>query len=180
MRRMKTLPAVLPDYYTCAAAATSGIICRRNDCETAMRTLVAALLLSAAPLAAPDRPPRTFAPRDVFALEQAADSQISPDGSASPMSARTGDIMTDSGRRAIWLVDTATGAQTPLRRRARRSRPRWSPDGSAARLCRRRRGGKPQLFVRWMATGPQRRDHQPARCAVGHRLVARRPAASPS
>jgi dipeptidyl aminopeptidase/acylaminoacyl peptidase len=123
-----------------------------------MRTLLlagAALLsLSSAAVASPaDGPSRRFTPRDLFALEEAQDPQIRPDGLAVAYVRSSEDIMTDDARRSIWLVDANTGAQTPLIAGPDAAfEPRWSPDGgrlayvSAA-------GGKPQLYVRWMATG---------------------------
>ena len=103
-----------------------------------LRAMACALSLAApgaawarsAPAAAPEAvgPQRTFAPRDIFALQQAGDVEISPDGRRIAY-VRTGyDIMTDRARRSVWLVDVATGAQTPLVAGSASS-PRWSPDG---------------------------------------------------
>ena len=71
------------------------------------------------------------------------------------------------------------------RHRERRSRCRSPPRRQPAALVARRRaasptsppaeGGRAQLFVRWMASGQAVADHRPARFAVEHRLVARRP-----
>ena len=81
--------------------------------------LLAALLLGAAlsplPLAAQSAAPSPrFEGRDIFALQVATDPQISPDGKSVAYVRRQGDIMTDRQKGAIWLVDTATGAQRPL------------------------------------------------------------------
>ncbi len=110
--------------------------------------LFALLLATAVPAAALST---TFAPRDVFALEQATDVRISPDGRRVAYTRSSGDIMTDGARRTIWLVDTATGAQTPLVEGVA-SRPRWSPDGSRIAYVA-SDGGRPQLFVHWLASG---------------------------
>ena len=97
-------------------------------------------------------PERTFTPRDLFALQQAGDLQVSPDGRRVAY-VRTGyDIMTDRARRSVWLVDVATGAQQPLVSGAA-SGPRWSPDGDRVAYVAGEEGQAPQLYVRWMATG---------------------------
>ncbi len=106
------------------------------------------------PPAAPQAvsPQRVFAPRDIFAVQQAGDVQISPDGRRIAYT-RTGyDIMTDEARHSVWLVDVATGAQTPLVSGAASS-PRWSPDGGRVAYVAGGEGGRPQLYVRWLATG---------------------------
>ncbi len=98
------------------------------------------------------RPAPTFTARDVFSLAQAGDVQISPDGKRIAYTRATGDIMIDGERREIWLVDVASGRQTPLGI-AGSSRPRWSPDGARLAYAAKADGGRPQIFVRWMATG---------------------------
>ncbi len=118
------------------------------------------LLTTALALAAPAvaqqaaGPTRAFAGSDLFALEQASDPQISPDGGRVAYVRRTGDVMTDSMRSSIWLVDVATARQTPLvAGTASATSPRWSPDGSKLAYVSGGDGASPQLFVRWMATG---------------------------
>ena len=74
-------------------------------------------------------PARTFTPRDVFALSQASDVQVSPDGKRIAYTRATGDILTDGARREVWLIDVTSGRQSPLGV-AGSSRPRWSPDGT--------------------------------------------------
>ncbi len=121
-----------------------------------MRFLLAALLIGTAAAAQTTpgavTPSATFAPRDVFALEQATDVQISPDGKHVAYVRSTGDIMTDGARRSVWLIDTATGNQSPLLDGAA-SRPRWSPDGGRVAYVAADATGKPQLFVHWMNSG---------------------------
>ncbi|HEY0043078.1 MAG TPA: S9 family peptidase [Allosphingosinicella sp.] len=120
------------------------------------RPLALILLAVAAPLAAapPEAPSRTFEARDLFSLEVAADPQISPDGSRIAYVRRSGDIMTDRMRPAIWLIDTRTGTQMPLAAGpGAHSSPRWSPDGKRLAYVSTAEGGAPQLFVRWMESG---------------------------
>ena len=50
----------------------------------------------------------------VGAIQQAADPQISPDGTRIVYTRLTGDIMTDSDRASLWLVDVASGDFTRL------------------------------------------------------------------
>ena len=102
---------------------------------------------------APDGPKRTFQGADIFGLRTAGDPQVRPDGGAIAYVRTTQDIMTDSGRRSIWLVDPATSVQTPLVvDDAQNFAPRWSPDGSRLAYVVAGPAGA-QLYVRWMASG---------------------------
>ena len=120
-----------------------------------LKSTLSALLLGASLLSTPllaqnaaDPAPR-FSGIDIFALQVAADPQISPDGRTVAYVRRQGDIMTDKEKGAIWLVDTATGAQHPLVADA--SQPRWSPDGRRLAYVAADAKGNAQLFVRWLA-----------------------------
>ncbi len=126
-----------------------------------MRVILAALLLGTALPAAAQTPEavagtRTFTQRDVFALEQATDVQISPDGRHVVYVRAAGDIMTDSARRSLWLVDVAAGTQAPLLDGSA-SRPRWSPDGGRIAYVAADANGHPQLFVHWLNSGTNAR-----------------------
>ena len=62
--------------------------------------------------------------------------------------------MIDRARRAIWLVDADSGAQSPLvAGPGSHTTPRWSPKGDRLAYVSTAEGDKPQLYVRWMATG---------------------------
>ncbi len=124
-----------------------------------MRLTLALLLLAATPAFAqqqpaapvpapvPDGPTRSFTGSDLFGLTIAADPQISPDGKTIVYVRRTGDVMTDTIKSSLWLIDVASGRQTPFATDG--SSPRWSPDG--ARIAYAARDGEgSQLFVRWL------------------------------
>jgi dipeptidyl aminopeptidase/acylaminoacyl peptidase len=99
-------------------------------------------------------PSRTFDARDLFGLEVAADPQISPDGRRIAYVRRSGDIMTDRMRSAIWLIDVATGEQAPLvAGPGSHFSPRWSPDGSRLAYISTAEGAAAQLYVRWLDSG---------------------------
>ncbi len=115
--------------------------------------LLAALAGSAAAKPA-EAPARTFQAADLFSLQSATDPQVRPDGGQIAYVREAYDIMTDRARRSIWLVDPATGAQTPIAGGAgSQASPRWSPDGRRLAYVAAGEGEKPQLYVRWMATG---------------------------
>lgn len=124
-----------------------------------MKQLFAILLLAlAAPAFAQGQPPQApdpaFTQRDLFDLEVAADPQISADGSRIAYVRQSGDIMTDSFRRTIWLVNAVSGEQMPLvAGPGSHSQPRWSPDGTRLAYISTAEGGAAQLYVRWMASG---------------------------
>ena len=120
-----------------------------------MRLTLAFLLLAATPAFAqqqptapiPEGPTRSFTGSDLFGLTIAADPQISPDGRTIVYVRRTGDVMTDKMQSSLWLIDVASGRQTPFATDG--SSPRWSPDG--ARIAYAARDGEgSQLFVRWV------------------------------
>lgn len=115
---------------------------------------VLAMTLTAAPVwSAPATESRAYKPIDLFALEYAADPQISPDGRKIAYVRRGFDIMTDRARANIWIVDVATGEHRPLLSGAANfSSPRWSPDGKRLSYVSSSEGSA-QIYVRWMDTG---------------------------
>lgn len=127
-----------------------------------MRITLALLLLAATPafaqqpssLAATEGPSRLFSGNDLFGLAIAADPQISPDGRTIVYVRRTGDAMTDRMQSSLWLIDVASGRQTPFV--AQGNNPRWSPDGSRIAYSA-SDGENSQLFVRWVGSGASAR-----------------------
>jgi len=124
----------------------------------------AAALLLAAPLAAQESAmpasaetagaEKNFTGADLFGLSVAADPQISPDGDKIAYVRRTNDIMTDRAVSSIWLIDVASGAETPLvTGEGTHVSPRWSPSGDRLAYISTQSGGGPELHVRWMASG---------------------------
>jgi dipeptidyl aminopeptidase/acylaminoacyl peptidase len=108
--------------------------------------------------APPAAPSRQFTGIDLFALQVATDPQIRPDGAVVVYTRISYDIMTDRARQSIWLVDVASGRQTPLLAGAgSHTSPRWSPDGKRLAYVSTQDEGRPQLFVRWMDTGQSAR-----------------------
>jgi dipeptidyl aminopeptidase/acylaminoacyl peptidase len=96
----------------------------------------------------------TFLNTDVFELEIAADPQISPDGSQVVYVRNANDIMSDSTRANIWIVDADGSNHRPLLSGADSySSPRWAPDGSRLAYVSSAEGRGPELYVRWMDTG---------------------------
>ena len=69
-------------------------------------------------------------PRDIFGLNYAVDPQISPSGEKIAYVNVAMDIMSDSARREIWLVDVDTKQREALwEGQEQQFAPRWSPDG---------------------------------------------------
>ena len=76
-----------------------------------------------------------FEAEDIFALEYASDVQISPDGSKIVYVRASNDIMTDSTRTSLWLLDVKSGRQLPLfADKFNYSQPRWSADSQQLAL----------------------------------------------
>jgi dipeptidyl aminopeptidase/acylaminoacyl peptidase len=127
-----------------------------------LRFALAILILAATPAAAQqqpssppaDSPSRSFTGSDLFGLSIAADPQISPDGRTIVYVRRTGDVMTDRLQSSLWLIDVASGRQTPFATQS--SNPRWSPDGTRIAYSA-PDGDHSQLFVRWIAGGASAR-----------------------
>ena len=120
-----------------------------------LAALLTALLSASAIAVPPEAPPRVLTGDDLFNLEAASDPQISPDGKSIAYVRRSNDIMIDRPRSSIWLIDVASGTQTPLvAGPGSHVQPRWSPDGSRlAYLSNADDKAGAQLYVRWLKTG---------------------------
>ncbi len=125
-----------------------------------MRSLLSTAALTALIIATPalakpaEGPSRSFEARDLFALEYASDPQVRPDGGAIAFVRSSFDIMTDSERRAIWIANPDTGDVQPLiSGPGGHFSPRWSPDGKRLAYVSTGEDGRPELYVRWLATG---------------------------
>jgi dipeptidyl aminopeptidase/acylaminoacyl peptidase len=94
-----------------------------------------------------------FQAEDIFELEYAADPQVSPNGKEIVYVRRSNDIMTDSTRSSLWIVDAKGESHRPIvSSQKNHYSPRWSPDGKRLAYVSNSEG-KPQLYVRWMDTG---------------------------
>lgn len=116
-----------------------------------MRKLTLAILFITAVAGADDS---TFKNIDVFELEVATDTQISPDGSRIAYSRVSKDIMTDRSVSNIWVVDANGEHHRPLLSGAQSySSPRWSPSGDRLAYVTSVGDRGSQIHVRWMDTG---------------------------
>jgi dipeptidyl aminopeptidase/acylaminoacyl peptidase len=99
-------------------------------------------------------PNRAFTGEDLFSLSGATDPQISPDGSRVAYVRMTADVMSDKEVPTIWLVELASGRQTPLvSGQGSHQSPRWSPDGKRLAYVSSEGEGSPQLNVMWLDSG---------------------------
>lgn len=90
---------------------------------------------------------------DVFQLEFAADPQISPDGKQIVYARSFMDIMNDTQRSNLWIINADGSEHRPLTSgNENHGSPRWSPDGKKL-LYVSREDGSAQLYLRWMDTG---------------------------
>ncbi|NQV87770.1 MAG: PD40 domain-containing protein [Woeseiaceae bacterium] len=118
-----------------------------------MKTIVLVLLVLSASISAVAED-KLFKSIDVFELELAADTQISPDGSQVAYSRVAKDIMTDRSVSNIWIVDANGEHHRPLLSGAENySSPRWSPSGDRLAYVSNSGDRGAQIHVRWMDTG---------------------------
>lgn len=93
----------------------------------------------------------SFTSEDIFNLEYASHPQISPQGDWIVYTRNSFDIQQDNTKRALWLINTKTGAHTPLfADQASYSNATWSPDGQRLAFTS-NRAGKNQIHVYYVA-----------------------------
>ena len=98
---------------------------------------------------------RHFRAQDIFALQQASDVQISPDGRHVAYIRIAGDIMTDRRISTLWVVDVAGGAPRMVTAE-KVTDPRWAPDGQSLAYLAKDLAGKTQIFTVSLITGASR------------------------
>lgn len=107
-------------------------------------------LVALPPLGAQGTP---LSAKDVFSIQTAADTRISPDGQWVAYVRNWSDVSTDKRYSNIWLVRSDGSMHRPVTAgKTRDGSPRWSPDGKRLAYVS-DEGGSAQLYVRWMDTG---------------------------
>ena len=97
---------------------------------------------------------RVVEQKDLFRMQWVTDPQIRKDGAQIAYGRMANDIMTDRQSQSLWLIDTATGAQTPLASGPGfYSSPRWSPDGSRIAYLSAGADGRTQIMIHWLRGG---------------------------
>jgi dipeptidyl aminopeptidase/acylaminoacyl peptidase len=93
---------------------------------------------------------KKFTADDVFELEYASDPRISPDGRRIVYERRSNDIMSDSTRSNLWIIDADGDNHRPLVSGIKSaSSPRWSADGDRIAYVQSTDTGT-GIHVRWM------------------------------
>jgi dipeptidyl aminopeptidase/acylaminoacyl peptidase len=112
-----------------------------------------ALLAVLTSVAAVADDPRRFTADDVFELEYVNDPRISPDGERIVYERRSNDIMTDSTRSNLWIINADGRRHRPLVSGTESaSSPRWSADGERIAFIRSTDSGT-GIHVRWLDSG---------------------------
>ncbi len=126
------------------AVVAAGLIFRMASAQDHAGTNPVRGAVAGAPVLAEAK--HVFTPQDVFALQQASEVQISPDAQHIAYVRAAADIMTDSTRRSLWIIDTASEEQRTITADDVSS-PRWSPDGRRLAYIANDPAGKSQVYV---------------------------------
>ncbi|MBS0396060.1 MAG: S9 family peptidase [Proteobacteria bacterium] len=119
-----------------------------------MRLLMCGAVLAMTVTAGAQAATRSLVPEDLFEMQWASDPQIRGDGSEIVYVRSRNDVMTDSVVQSLWLVDVASGTETPLTRSAGHlGSPRWSPDGTRIAYLEADADGRMQIVVHWRRSG---------------------------
>lgn len=94
-----------------------------------------------------------FTADKVFDIEYATDPQVSPDGTAIAYVRHSMDVMTDTDKGQLWILDLKDGSNLPLLTGdASSSTPRWSPDSQKIMFSS-ATNGRPELRVLFLESG---------------------------
>ncbi|MEQ8205867.1 MAG: S9 family peptidase [Woeseia sp.] len=115
-----------------------------------MTKLISICVTFAMTLGIANAAPGNFTSEDVFDLEYANNPQVSPDGTQLVYERRSNDIMSDSTRSNLWLIDIDSGEQRPLLSGLENANsPLWSPDGRRIAWLRGTKHGT-GIYVHWL------------------------------
>lgn len=119
--------------------------------ETLMSHIIRCAVMACAIVPAVTHASTVFDSKDIFSLEYASDVQLSPNGDSVIYVRNSNDVMRDSKRRNLWLVDTKSGEQSPLfSGESQYSQPRWSEDGKKIAFVS-NMSGSSQIHVHYIA-----------------------------
>ncbi len=99
---------------------------------------------------------RSLTLEDLFALREASDPRLCPDGSRVAFVVTTADRDDDANRSSIWTVDASGGEPKQVTRGKTDFHPQWSPDGSHLAFLR-AEDGPPQIWLLPASGGEARR-----------------------
>jgi dipeptidyl aminopeptidase/acylaminoacyl peptidase len=94
-----------------------------------------------------------FQPLDVFSLEWVSDPQISPNASQIIYRRNGFDIMKDTSRGNLWIINSDGSSNRKLTsREVNESQPKWSPSGDRIAFVSATKEGS-ELYMYWVQTG---------------------------